>query len=438
MRFALAVMLCALVATSATAATITVSKNGAITSIQAGVDAAQAGDIVLVKAGTYFGVVDIGAAKAGLTLKAQGKVVLDARLEDGTPLGAGMVIDVDDVSIRGFVVRHAQDISGNDGDGIRSTGLRTRIEKCKFERTEGAGVFLSGADSIVKSCSFVATRPGVAVDGAVGTRISNSRFERLGGNGVEVDATADVIVEQCVFTTFDGSGVAAIGNGPNFVVRKCKLEALEGGIDVSSPGALIENNDVRACGFGIGSFIDGGTVRKNKVARVFTTTEAIGVGNSDGVVVEDNVVKDARGAGFATAANSSNCVFRDNTAVRSGGGTFGAFNIEGAGHELEDCVALASATDGFEIISTVTTLVDCVAKNGLIDGFDVGVSNTTVLDGCIAIGNAAEGIENSANGTVLTDCVAKNNRTDVANNGTFATFDVTFVTGGQATPPAIE
>ena len=170
-----------------------------VTTIQAGIDAAVAGDVVGVSAGVYNENVVIPAAKAGLELRTRGAV-----LDGGLPLsGAALTVEAADAVVRALKIRGGADVavridasatgaslvgvsvaaaddhcievaaadvgidnvrvSGCRGDGIHATAGGLVVESSRIERVGGSGVAVTGAGAAVV---------GVSVDGAVGDGVN--------------------------------------------------------------------------------------------------------------------------------------------------------------------------------------------------------------------------------------------------------------------------
>ena len=143
MNIRVAVLLALATATTAQAANVVVQKNGQFPTIQAGITAAGAGGTVTVKAGVYEETPLIGSTLDGLTLKASGNVIIDARLANGSGDGPGIQINADDVTVRGFTIRHALYAGVNKhGAGVNVSSHGALIENTKFINRGEAGVQL--------------------------------------------------------------------------------------------------------------------------------------------------------------------------------------------------------------------------------------------------------------------------------------------------------
>lgn len=422
----------------ASAATIVVSPNGALTTVQAGINAAAAGDTVIVKAGTYPGIAVIDATKTGLILKAAGKVVLDARGGGGVGLGAGLLVQATDVTIRGFTIRNANDSMTAEGDGIRVTGARATIENCIVRQCRDEGIDLSATDALVRKCILIGNNVGIDLDTAHRSRIEKCVL-RLNRASFSSLASDDVVVTKIVaigggasetlridggerFTLtdaklFDCGGITASIDSNSATVKKVRAFRMLGGIETKGSGATLDDIEVRDFRNNMTGVLINGPNTTLTRARIFGT-------HAEGVIVDNT---------------ATGCVVRDCQVQRSGLLNVSNYLVAGANATIERCVAKNANGDGFLVESDGVTLIDCLAIDCVRDGFDIESSaDLATLEDCTARDCRAEGFDLSGTNVTLSDCVAKKNRIDFANDGTLAQTDITFTTGGAATAPEID
>jgi len=433
--------------TDVAAVVICVSQAGppCLPSIQAGIDRANAGDVVSIGRGVYYENVVVAAGKDGLQIVGQGKaatIVDPAPYADRGIVGTniGFVVRSDGVQLRALSVR-------NGLVGVQVEGNRTTVERIRLNRADEGIVVGEGLRGTqVLSCEFHAGRHGV-VSRAVDVTLAGNRF-------------AGVVVG--VLAGSDTGGVFITGN---------RFERGENGVAISSTGVRVQSNDVRHHrGFGL--YVSGGNpiARDNRVQGANRGIAIQCLGACERALVAANVVTDARELGISVFTEGAGAVVQDNrvrraligmdlsgSEVRAEGnhvsstgfvGTAGindgrgdCFQIRTATSDLLRNMAAGCTDSGFLVLSGSPARLERnearrTGENGFtIDGRFGGVHDT-LLFANTAVGNAAQGIAiiNGASSTTVTGNVATGNRTDFcdAGIGTMASGN-TFGTVGPCT-----
>lgn len=425
---------------TADAATIKVSKNGALQSIQAGVDAAAPGDVVQIAAGVYAETVVVDATRLGITLKAKGKVVLDALGPLGVGLGPAITVEAANVRLQGLTIRHAISTANGNGVGVLALAANVRIEKCTVSNCENFGIALLAPGALVSRCTFRSLTIAIDIDEGDGSIIDRCIVRGV-DSALLLEKGLAVTVDRMDVRLCEDAAILADANATDgFVLRDSKFECVgETCVFIGGPGALIEGNRFRAVGGAVFVEGDGCIVRDNVVEFVTSNAAAITIGTAADARIEGNVIRDSATAAILLESTSTSATLADNVVLRAGDELFVAYQVFGSGHLLERERVTFAGGDAFRLDGTDHELFDCVALDAAVDGFDVLSSADSVsLDGCLARRCAAEGLENSGTLTNFNQCTADQNRIDFANDGTFVVVDVTFVTGGAATPPQID
>lgn len=250
-------------------------------SINAAVDAAEQGDIILVENGVYNEAVTVDVAN--LKIIANGhNVILDGQYE----LGTGFDIDAGGVEIRGFIIKNYlnygidsgangvrilyNDISNiidpndNLGYGIFVGASETLVWRNRIENTSDAGIYIDAFYNwIIENCVkeaaygiyfFFDTNAAVnntLIDNTIGIYLNDSNILILYNkiidsetDGIVVDDWDRIVIIGNRITENSGNGIHLFDGSQNFIgdnVIKCNEQT---GIRVSYDGLDADFNSI--------------------------------------------------------------------------------------------------------------------------------------------------------------------------------------------------
>ncbi|HEX5009229.1 MAG TPA: right-handed parallel beta-helix repeat-containing protein [Planctomycetota bacterium] len=379
--------------------------------IQAAVDVAGLGDVVLVSKGVYDE--NVVVATSGITLKGKGASI------NGRYQGNCITVNASDVSIEGFTLVNgggAPPVDGENTGGLLYTGTGADISKLTVNACEDFAIFVNGTGTV----------DGCKVDTCLGDGITittdnptNSTVSVISKNTVThcqdgiVADEGPFSIEKNTCTENNGDGLVVtipppVNDGASIAQTSVSKNTLDNNHDTGlfisqavnlAPGVLVEKNTVEnndtGCVF-IGFFIDGesNTIQDNAlqgVALIGTsctlTKNKIKGNGRDGVLCSS---ADAADGGVNQGLN----VLQQNTLQDNGG-------------------------DGVHITSANNEVHDSTIKGNLGDGIDidVGADSNSIMDNKIT-DNGHDGIDNSGLDTEISGNTSKNNGgADIAGAG---------------------
>lgn len=398
-RFGVALAFVLSVNVSVRAETLHVPDPGlGITTLQQALDAATAGDTIVLAAGVHFGNAQV-SGKAGLRIQgvSSSKTILDALPSAPTASGPALIADdCDGLRIERLTIRHARAATGSGAGIVVMNSDQVRLDRVVILDCEEAGVQITGNFATLTQCDVFGCEGGIdlASDFASVTK-SRVRNDRLRGIGV---LGSDVTISKCTVSSIRvGGGISITGERPT--VTKCVVEAV-----LADDSSAISTT---------GSDPD---LAKNKIVGAFNGLFVVYGANG---LVRDNVIEDCAGSGIRFGAVAHDLDVRDNVVRRCGTNGAPAVWIDGDAERLTGNVVQDCAGSAFVVFSPNCVLRKNRAERCGKDGFNVesGVAATT-LESNVAVGNHGEGFENSGTSTVLTKNTAKQNRTEFADDGT--------------------
>ncbi len=413
---------------------------GCFATIQAGVDAAAVGEVVVVATGLYIEKVSI--TTAGVILRGGKGAVIDAEglgaPEDAITIGAA------DVAIESLAIRN-----GDTGITVNGVG-GTRISNVSIQSADGPCIELNDTTPGVR---IEGSRLQICGDEAVTSELSNGLL--LTGNTLEssdgVDVTgADVRAERNSWSRHGDTCLAIVGGdavvtgnrfdlcasgiaieGADAVVTRNTLTNTDGtAIDVEGDDFVIEGNPITASGRGIDTFCEFSCGSARIVRNRLATLAGSGIvaeSLDGGLTIEGNQLSQAVGGGLVLDTVGANVV--GNRVTTAGGSGGECIDLDGSGNLLTRNGLAGCGGDGIKLDGDTNTVeANRVAGTG-DDGIDVvadGVGNTLLENQ--ASGATDNGIEVSvdATGTTVTDNQASGLHAAYCDGGT--------ATGGTDVP----
>lgn len=344
MRHVLLVALLCAVASSASAANLIVP-SATHPTIGAAVGAANPGDVVIIKAGTYAETIDISNT-LGLSIIGKGKVIIDA--------------------------------AGNMNGIVATNFTFNRIENITIRNPQARGVDLTGGGASL---------------------LRKVRVENAGTDGIKLASCDAIQLVQCTAVGCDGDGFDLFATST--LVSKC-VARLNQFVGIRIDG---NRNRVVACTiesadqFGLSMGLDAISTA-NSVANLKIKGEN-GTGIILGALADSNsfidvIISSCTSAGCSVANGSNGNSFRKMSVKDTG--TVG-IQISGDTNVLDTCSAFKSAGEGFLLLANANEnlLVNCTAKACPIGYSLAGDDNTVMRSKALQCATTANEVGTPAN-----------------------------------------
>lgn len=209
----LAVGLTLPMAAAVSAATIDVNPGD---SIQAAVDSASPGDVVIVHAGTYHQSVVFGPEDSGITLKGEAGAILDGSetADPGTTLGVDAIrlsADVSDVTIEGFEICYYTGTGAGQGNAIQAwnSGTSNIIVQNNDMHDNSWNAVLVGNEGQGLHTGWEIRKNTVCDNGAYSLELTNAQDSEMRGNTVS-GGTIGILVQAR--NTVPNSGMITVSD----------------------------------------------------------------------------------------------------------------------------------------------------------------------------------------------------------------------------------
>lgn len=267
--------------------------------IQAAVDASDAGETIIVEDGIYEEEVTVTVNNISIVAADGATPILYGGGDDGVNT-AFMLQNADDVTIDGFNVSNYQEdtaIVVNASANVTIVNTDVGIHPDQFVSGDVDGIHLiDSAGAVVEDTVVDGYGYGVYLEDSAGVALDNltlvNNTERTFSSGVRVERSADVTVTDSTFTANSEGIRIRDGSDRGFVENNTFLENTGTGVNVfDSVDVEVWNNTVIESGSNV----------------------AVGISEAPGTVVSGNEIAEARGEpGLVVDRNSHDTVVTDN------------------------------------------------------------------------------------------------------------------------------
>lgn len=369
--------------------------------IQLAINAAQAGDRIIVSPGTYPG-------KYGMRIDFKGKNIILTSEDPNDPAVVRDTVIVarsnrvptvtfagsedERCTLQGFTVSNGKDV--DYGAGILGNGTEATISHCIISNNKArvAGGGIHDCDGMIRDCTIC------------DNRVMHGNEANMGGGLSECDGT----IINCKIhgnDAGDGDGPYGFGGGLSncqATVQDCEIHdnlAVRGGGLYECDGVitrcLIRGNGSHMSGgglFGCSGTITDCTIQDNHSAKEFAGyCGGGGLAECEASIVnctvENNTASDSPGGGLHKCNGSiRECLIKGNSSENSGGGLSACDTV------IEDCEIVENKTPFWHGGGAVdcNSLVSCMIRGNIARGYGGGLYQCQTVSGCTVTGNVSE------------------------------------------------